>query len=86
MTEKFISEIDSHLSHIIDKLSAISSTACMIEHVAGTEVWQSKITGETVSVAQMTISQGECVSQANDHIDQIRQILRAHGNTNLQGV
>ena len=58
----------------------------MIEHVAGTEVWQSKITGKTVSVAQMTISQGEGVSQASDHIEQIRQILRAYGNTNLQGV
>lgn len=83
MERPLISEIDNHLSHIIDKLSAISSTACMIERVAGTQEWQSKISGETVSVCQMTIQQDEAVSQANEHINQIREILKKDGNTDM---
>ncbi|HBY16489.1 MAG TPA: hypothetical protein DEG90_05065 [Porphyromonadaceae bacterium] len=82
MNDNFISEIDDHLSYIIDMLSAISANAYVIKNVAGTVEWHSK-TGKKASVAQMTTSQNRCVSLADERISKIRKILKEHGDTNL---
>lgn len=84
MDEDLINKIICHLSEIRDKLVETSFTAFMIRRIAGAHFVQ--VSDETVSVNDLIEFQHQYMAYANDHIEQIRQILRTDGNTNLQGV
>ena len=74
LDETKIEEMQSHLSHLIDKLSAISSNAEMIKIIAPNayrETRQGKIT-----VCKCVALQDECISQSYDIIKQMRELLK----------
>ncbi len=75
MEENKIEEIQSHLSHIVDKLSAISSNACIIEMLAGEISKNFKAQNKTVSVKELTEIQNNAVAEAQSIVDEIRKIL-----------
>ena len=74
LDETKIEEMQSHLSHLIDKLSAISSNAVMINHCAGGVVIESRIGNTTVGERVMQID--ECIGQSYGIIKQMREMLK----------
>lgn len=74
LDETKIEEMQSHLSHLIDKLSAISSKAEMIKIIAP-DAYRETMQGK-VTVSDCVKLQDECLTQAYDIIEQMRNMLK----------
>ncbi|MBD5381906.1 hypothetical protein [Clavibacter sp.] len=73
LDETKIEEMQSHLSHLIDKLSAISSNAEIINLIAG-DVYRETRQGKVV-VGKLKGNIDEGITQSYDIINQMRKML-----------
>lgn len=74
LDETKIEEMQSHLSHLIDKLSALSSNAEIIKLIAGDAFRETRMGKITVTESVSQID--ECLAQSYDIIKQMREMLK----------